>query len=210
MTDALLKLTTWLSPGFPVGAFTYSHGLEWAVQAGDVTDAASAQGWIETCLRHGAARTDAILLVQTMRGGDAGELDALARALAPSKERALETEAQGTAFAATVGAAWEGDATPRAYPVAVGLAARRHGCPERETAMLFLHACLANLVSACIRLVPLGQTEGQRIIAALHPVIGEIADDALTASPDDIGGCAMRGDIAAMRHETQTVRLFRS
>ena len=210
MDDALLKLATWLSPSFPVGAFSYSHGLEWAIQEGDVMDLASAQAWIDTCLRHGAARTDAILLVHAMRGDDVEGLDALARALAPSRERALETIAQGAAFAATVKAAWGGDPAPRAYPVAVGIAARDHDCPERETLTFYLHAFVANLVSACIRLVPLGQTEGQRIIGTLHPAIGAVADEALTASLDDIGGCAMLGDVATMRHETQTVRLFRS
>ncbi|MCL4168176.1 UNVERIFIED_CONTAM: hypothetical protein GTU68_066063 [Idotea baltica] len=145
-----------------------------------------------------------------MRGGDADEIDEFARALSPSKERALETEAQGTAFAATVGAAWSGDATPRVYPVAVGLAARKHDCPERETISLYLQAFVSNLVSACIRLVPLGQTEGQRIIAALHPAIASVTEDAMVATLDDVGGCALLSDIASMRHEAQAVRLFRS
>jgi len=210
MSDALLKLATWLSPAFPVGAFSYSHGLEWAIQAGDVTDEATARAWIQSCLRHGAARTDAILLVQTMRDGDIEELDALARALAPSRERTLETEAQGGAFSSTVAEAWIGNATPRPYPVAVGFAARTHDCPERETVSLYLHAFVSNLVSAAIRLVPIGQTEGQRIIAALHSAISDVTEEALTASLDDIGGCAIRSDIASMRHESQSVRLFRS
>ena len=210
MTDTILKLANWLSPAFPVGAISYSHGLETAIAAGDVTDHASAERWIRTCLCHGAGRSDAILLVHTMRGDDPEELDALARALAPSKERLLETEAQGAAFAATVAGAWQGDATPRAYPVAVGIAARQHRCPERETVSLFLHAYIANLVSACIRLVPLGQVEGQRILAALHPAIAAVTTEALAASLDDIGGCALAADIASMRHETQSVRLFRS
>ena len=210
MSDALLKLAAWLSPSFPVGAFTYSHGLEWAVESGDVFDCASAQSWIEICLRHGAGRNDAILLVHSMRGGDIEELDALARALASSKERALETEAQGAAFAATIAGAWNGDPTPHAYPVAIGLAAQAHACPERETASMYLHAFVSNLVSAAIRLVPLGQTEGQNIIAAMHAVIASLTDEVLTASLDDIGGCALLSDIASMRHETQPVRLFRS
>jgi len=210
MNDALLKLTAWLSPSFPVGAFSYSHGLEWAIHVNDVTDEGSARRWIETCLRHGAARTDAILLVQTMRGGDVDELDALSRALAPSRERALETEAQGSAFSKTTANAWAGDPMPRTYPIAVGLAARAHNCPERETVSLYLHAFVSNLVSAAIRLVPLGQTEGQRVIAALHRAILDVTDDAITASLDEIGSCSFLSDIASMRHETQPVRLFQS
>lgn len=210
MTDAHLKLATWLSPSFPVGGFTYSHGLEWAVHTGTVTDKATAQDWIKTCLCQGTGRNDAILLSHAMCGDDAEELDALARALSSSKERALETEAQGAAFSATMVEAWSGDPTPHAYPVAVGLAARAHECPQRETVALYLHAFVANLVSAAIRLVPLGQTEGQGIIAAMHPVIFRITEEVLTASLDDLGGCAFNSDIASMRHETQPVRLFRS
>jgi len=145
-----------------------------------------------------------------MRGGDADELDALARALCASRERLLETEAQGAAFATTIAASWGGDPTPRAYPVAVALAARDHGILPRDTIAVYLQAFAGNLVSAGIRLIPVGQTDGQRILARLHPVVTAIADDALTAALDDVGGCAMLGDIAAMRHETQTVRLFRS
>lgn len=211
MTEGMLKLAAWLSPGFPVGAFAYSHGLENAVTTGDVTDARSAQDWIAACIEHGAGRNDAILLGATMRGEDADGLDALARAFASSEERLRETVAQGTAFAETVAAAWGGgDGTPRAYPVAIGVAARAHGLPPRETAALMLSAFAANLVSAAIRLVPLGQVEGQRIQAALHPLITRVADAALTTDTDDLGGCAWGTDIAAMRHETQTVRLFRT
>jgi len=209
-TEAILKLANWLSPSFPVGAFSYSHGIECAIQACDVTDQQSAQDWIETCLRHGAARSDAIFLVQTLRGGDVEALDELANALPSSKERALETQAQGEAFALTMAGAWTGDATPRAYPIAVGIAAHDNGCPERETVSLFLQAFVSNLVSAAIRLVPLGQVQGQQIIAALAPTIAEVTDDALAASLDDIGGCALLSDIAAMKHESQHVRLFRS
>jgi len=210
MTEALLKLAAWLSPGFPVGAFAYSHGLEQAVAAGDVTDAAGAQGWIAACVEHGAGRNDAILLAAVMRGEDADALDALARAFASSAERLRETVAQGTAFAETVAAAWGGDGKPRAYPVAIGVAARAHGLPARDTVALALSAFAANLVSAAIRLVPLGQVEGQRIQAALHPLVARVAAEALETATDDLGGCAWGADIAAMRHETQTVRLFRT
>ena len=210
MNDALLKLVTWLSPSFPVGAFSYSHGLEYAIEAGAVTGRETAERWIETCVRHGAGRNDAILLCHTMRGGDPDELDALSRALAPSRERLLEAEAQGTAFSEASAAAWSGDPKSRSYPIAVGIAARANACPEPETVALYLQAFASNLISACIRLVPIGQTDGQKIIAALHPVIEATARDALSASLDDLGGCAIGADIASMRHETQRVRLFRS
>lgn len=213
---ALWKLASWLSPAYPVGAFTCSHGLEWAVAAGSVTDTRSAAAWIADCIGHGAGRCDAILMTHAWRAetaGDSAALDALAelaKALAPSAERLVETEAQGAAFAEVTGAAWGPALPPAPYPVSVGRAAARHGVPLRPAVLLFLHGFASTLVSACLRLVPLGQTDGQRTLAALMPLCQEVADEALAAGLDDIGGCAFRADIAAMRHETQQARLFRT
>jgi len=208
----LLTLAAWLSPGFPVGAFAYSHGLEQAIAAGEVTDAATAQAWIGTCALHGAGRNDAILTAAAMRGEDADELDALARAFAASEERLRETAAMGAAFGETVAAAWSlpagHDGKPRTYPVALGVAAR--GMEPGAVVAMALSAFAANLVSAAVRLVPLGQVEGQRILAALHPLVARVAAEACEATTDEMGGCAWNADIAAMRHETQTVRLFRT
>lgn len=208
----LWTLATWLSPGYPVGAYSYSHGLEWAVQAGDVRDRASLTAWVGDCLELGAGRTDAILLVQAMRAGpDAvAALAALALALAPSRERLLEQTAQGAAFAQTTAQVWGTDPDPWPYPIAIGRAAAARGIPADLTVLHYLHGFVANCVSAAVRLVPLGQTDGQRALAALGPRAQAVAAEALTASLDDIGGCAWRTDIAAMRHETQYTRVFRS
>lgn len=138
------------------------------------------------------------------------ELSALAAALAASSERLTETEAQGRAFAETTADAWQAALPPRPYPVAVGEAAARLGVPLDPAALLFLHAFAANLVSVYIRLVPLGQSQGQRVLAALMAPCRRAAAEALTANLDDISGAAFRADIAAMRHETQPVRLFRT
>jgi urease accessory protein len=216
MTEARYRLMTWLSPAYPVGAFSYSHGLEHAVEAGLVTDRASLSDWIEDCLRHGAGRSDAIIAAHAWRADDAAtraELAELALALQPAKERLLESEAQGAAFQLVTSAVWPGeaiDAAPLPYPVAVGVAARAHAVPLDEMLQAYLWAFAANLVSAGVRLVPLGQTDGQRVQADLMPVVLEIAHDANISDLDDIGGCAFRAEIAAMRHETQHVRLFRS
>lgn len=208
---ALLKLATWLSPSYPVSAYAYSHGLETAVADGAVNNAAEAQDWIEGCLRFGAGRTDAILLAAAFRatGADLLEIAALATALAPSAERLEETRAMGHAFAATI-AETEGEIIAAPYPVALGQAAARAGAPLPSTLAMFLHAFTANLVSAAIRLVPLGQVEGQKIIAALAPVCVTLAAEAEAATLDDIGGAAQHTDITAMRHEAQEPRIFRS
>jgi urease accessory protein len=216
MTEARYRLMTWLSPAYPVGAFSYSHGLEYAVEAGLITNAASLSDWIEDCLRHGAGRSDAIIAAHAWRAGEAAaraELAELALALQPAKERLLESEAQGAAFQLVTAAVWPAetiDAAPLPYPVAAGVAARAHGVPVDEMLQAYLWAFAANLVSAGVRLVPLGQTDGQRVQAALMPVVLDVAREAETSDLDDIGGCAFHAEIAAMRHETQHVRLFRS
>lgn len=216
---ALLKLTAWLSPGFPVGAYAYSHGLEWTVRAGDVCDAGGLADWVGAVIGHGSGRSDAILLAHAHRAVAAddmpmlAEVAELAAALVPSAERRLETLAQGAAFRRTAEAAWPaGLDLPEelAYPVAVGAFAAAHGCPLEATALLYLHAFAANLVSAGVRLIPLGQTEGQRIMADLAPCLTKAATEATAAPLDDLGGCTFRIDLASMHHETQYTRLFRS
>lgn len=213
MTDpGLLTLSQWLSPAFPVGGFAYSHGLEWAVEAGDVHDAASFRAWIEDVLSHGSGRNDAILLSLAARSApeDLSRLDALARALAPSAERLMETALQGEAFARTAAAIWPVPPSTCAYPVALGAAVRAMGLDLPAALALFVQGFAGNLTSAAIRLVPLGQTEGHAVLAALAPLCRTLAAEAAEADEDALGGCAFAADIASMRHETQYSRLFRS
>lgn len=207
----LLSLVQWLSPAFPTGGFAYSHGLEWAISAGEVRDGASVERWLGDVLRFGAGRTDAILLAQALAAN--ADLDALtdiARALAPSAERLRETEDQGAGFAAATAALTGLGLLPRPLPVAVGQAARTLALPAPQVLALYLHAFAANLVSAAVRFVPLGQTEGQRVLAALHPLIDALALEAATATLDDLATSALRADLAAMQHETMDVRIFRT
>lgn len=208
--SALQSLTALLSPAYPVGAYSYSHGLEWAVEAGTVGDAAGLARWTADLVAFGAGRSDAVLLAHAMEAEDPAPLAELAAALAPSAERLLETTAQGAAFARTTSAAW-GIALPAMpYPVAVGAAARHLGLPRRETATLFVQAFAANIVSAGVRLIPLGQTDGQRIIAEMLPLVAAVADAALASPLQAVGGSAVGADLAAMLHETQYSRLYRS
>ncbi|MEJ0013917.1 MAG: urease accessory UreF family protein [Bauldia sp.] len=212
----------WLSPSFPVGAYTYSHGLEWAIEDGTVTSAASLGIWLTAILRHGAGRTDAILFTHAWRAeGEALRAVAeLGAAFQPSKERHLEAVAQGRAFLSAVTSAWP---TPRLtaavaifadapvpYAVAVGAAAAAHDIPLMPALITTLTAFAANVISAGVRAIPIGQSDGQRLIAALGPVVAAIAGEAAHASLDDLGGAALRADIASMKHETQYTRLFRS
>jgi len=208
----LLRLLAWLSPAFPTGGFAYSHGIEWAVEAGDITDGETLRAWLTDLLTHGAVRSDAILLRHACRpDADLVSLAELAAAAAPARERQAESLNQGAAFvrAAT---AWgcPGLPDPVAYPVAVGALAGAHGIDEDAACLGFLQAVTANLISAAVRLVPLGQSTGLAVLAALEPVILCTAAATRGAGLDDIGGAVFRSDIAAMRHETQYTRLFRS
>jgi urease accessory protein len=220
-----LPLLLWLSPSFPVGSFAYSHGLEWAVESGDVADAASLGAWLGDLLAFGAPRNDAILFALAFRAaatGDAvavADLNRLAVALAGSSERRLETLAQGVAFLAAARAAWPceslslapaADDQPVAYPIAVALATAGHNLALAPSLEAFVLAFVANMVSAAVRLGPIGQTEGQRVLAALLQDVRRVAAEAAEATLEDLGGCAWRSDIAAMKHETQYSRLFRT
>jgi urease accessory protein len=212
-TVALLTLTQWMSPAYPVGAFSYSHGLEWAVDCGDIADAPSFRNWLSDILTHGSARNDAILLAAAYRAGSdsaLAEIDALACALAPSSERLMEMTLQGAAFAKTTSDIWPAPLPDLTYPVAIGAAAQSQGFDLTQTLALYLHGFAANLTSAAIRLVPLGQTEGHAVLAAMTPLCTTLAQEALNLTLDDLGSCAFLADIASMKHETQYSRLFRS
>ena len=228
MTDdeaALYRLMTWLSPAFPVGAFSYSSGIEWAVEASDITDAASLRDWLAAMLTDGSGFCDAVFLAQTHRAAivridsELREIAELAAAFVPSRERQLETTTQGRAFIEIARTAWAGEDLDRmvaacggviVYPVAVGLVSAAHAIPVAPTMHAFLHALVSNWISAGARLVPLGQTDSQRILAALEDEVVLTAKRALEASLDDLGSATFRADLASLRHETQYTRLFRS
>jgi len=222
---AHLPLMIWLSPSFPVGAFAYSHGLEWAFESGDLHDAQTLHDWLEALVSQGSLRNDLILFACTARALEAGddtaltEIAELALALANSAERRLETVTQGNAFVAALRAAWPCAAIERlkrvwpgdvAYPVAVAAASAGHGLPLDASLEAYGLAFVANLVSASVRLGIVGQTDGQKLTAALMPAVRAAAAEAGPATLEDLGGCCYRSDLASLRHETQYSRLFRS
>ena len=213
-TDAdVMTLAQWLSPGFPVGAYAYSHGLEWAIAEGWVSDAATLQGWLADVIAHGSGRSDAIVLAAAHRAASEAQVEAVAetaRAVAPSRERLAEAALQGGAFCAALRAVWGLDLADAPYPVALGRACRLRRLPLGLAAAMHLQALAANLVSAAVRAVPLGQTEGQACLAALGPLCREVAAKAVAEDLGALSSTAFLSDVASMRHETQPVRIFRS
>lgn len=212
MNTDILTLTQWLSPAYPVGAFAYSHGIETAIAEGQIKDAAELQTWLQDVALHGSGRTDCILLraAYLCDPNDIDSVDAYARANAASAERLLETVQQGAAFCSTTQAIWGSSAPDLTYPVAVGLAAQCAQIDATLTSAMYLQAFLSNLVSAAVRAIPLGQTDGQRVLAALTPLCQIIAEETTASTVDDIQSTAFLSDIAAMRHETLQPRIFRS
>lgn len=223
---AIYRLMTWLSPAYPIGAFSYSHGLEYAVEEKLVRDRDTLVEWLTTAIEVGAGRIGGALLAEAWRaaiGGDADRLEEtadLGAAWRSTSETALESEAQGAAFLAVTRAAWphplldglvpDRRGGPIALPVAVGATCGCHGIELAPALTAYLHAFASNLVSAGVRLIPLGQSDGQLAIAALEPVIARSARVCAEISLDEVGSAALMLDWCSMRHELQYTRLFRS
>jgi urease accessory protein len=219
--QGILPLFAWLSPSYPVGCYAYSHTLEWAVEAGAVADEETLIAWLTDQMTLGFGRNDAILLSHAYRAAEAGDkatlrdVNELALALSPSAELYLETSQQGRSFLDATLAAWP---APRllnldgevAFPVAIGMAAAAHGVPLPLTLSAYLFGLVQTLVSAAIRLAPIGQTAGIRVCAALAVTVQEIAQEAIDLSLDDVGGATFRADLGSFHHENQYTRLFRS
>lgn len=214
----LQKLLTWLSPAFPVGAFAWSAGLETAIASGTVRNRATTQAWIEGVLHHGSLRTDAILFAHAHRGADdpatLHDLATLALALTPARERHEETTITGSAFAAAA-KAWPTPVIanlpqPCPYPIAVGAIAAGHAIALDAALLAWLTSAVHSQVSVAVRLVPIGQSDGLAVMAALEPAIESAATLCQHAALDDIGTVAYAADIAQMDHETLSTRIFRS
>lgn len=223
--QALYRLLTWLSPAYPVGAFAYSQGMETAIARGIVTDLASTRDWIEDGLTSGSLWSDAVIFARAQDAAQArdekalSEINAFALAFQPAKELRLESLALGSAFLRTTQQAWPCDALARiaqtlgtetAYPLAVASAAAGHGITPAPALEAWLHAAVSNQISAALRLVPLGQSEGQTILATLEPIIAETASKAARTRLEDLTTNTIMAEICSMTHETQHTRLFRS
>lgn len=208
-----LTLAQWLSPSFPLGSFAYSHGLETAIAEGWVNDAASMQDWLRDVLEFGTGRSDAILLVAAYHAASPqalADIDATGRAFASSAERLRESLHQGAAFTRTTSVIWGDTNQDLLFPTALGFAAAQADIAAHLTTAMYLHAFASNIIMACVRLVPLGQTEGQRVLNKLTPFCENIAQQVQTSTLDDLFSNTFMSDIAAMRHETLQPRIFQS
>jgi urease accessory protein len=225
---ALLRLQSWLSPAFPTGSYSYSHGLEWAVEAGQIRDRQSLVDWLEADLCYGSGRNEAIFFSGAWRcamdddGAELFEIAELAKAFRGTSEFILESSQQGAASLATLRQVWpdrildwlsdilrERHVQP-ALAVVLGVRSARQGIPVSLALPAFLQSYIGNLVIAGVRLIPLGQTDGQLAIAELEEAVLAASAEAKKATTDDLGSAAFMVDLASMAHESQYTRLFRS
>jgi urease accessory protein len=225
---ALLRLQSWLSSSFPVGSYSYSHGLEWAVDAGLVHDRASLVHWLEADLLFGTGRNEALLFREAYRRAAERDVDRLleitefAAACRGTSEFALEASQQGAACLAILGQVWPDPhlqslavilaerQVPPSLAVVLGVRLARQNVPSHLALCAFLHSHVANWVTAGVRLIPLGQTDGQLAIAELEPAVLAAGEQVLPIGLEDFGSAALGVDLASMAHETQYTRLFRS
>ncbi|HZQ00404.1 MAG TPA: urease accessory protein UreF [Reyranella sp.] len=222
MDKGLYRLLAWLSPAYPIGAFSYSHGVETAVEEGFIKDRASLVTWLETVLGDGTGRVDGALFAHAWRAAEARDWPAFeaiaerAAAWRGTSEMALESRQQGSSFLSITRTAWPHPDLNKvhgelALPVAVALATALHGVALDVALEGYLHAFTANLISAAVRTVPLGQSDGQLALAALEPAVRQAVEVALAADDlDEVGTATPLLDWCSLRHETQYTRLFRS
>jgi urease accessory protein len=220
-------LLTWASPSYPTGGFSYSHGLEWAVEARSVSSVSELEAFLEAVLTRGGGWIDAVLFVHAWRmatrhgaGAELDEIIELAGALRGSAETALESRQQGSAFMQVTRRAWPhrlleeitvrvGE-QPMAHCVAMAVACAAHGVELEQALLSYLHAFAANLISAGARLIPLGQTDAQLAIARLAQLIEAVRNRALQADIQNLGTATPLLELNSLWHETQYTRLFRS
>jgi len=205
-----LTLAQWFSPAYPIGAFAYSHGLEWVIEARDVHNAASLRAWVCDVLEHGSGRNDALFIAAAYRTDDPTPVNDTCRAFAPSKERLKETDLQGAAFSDITSGIWGIELPALAYPVAVGRAAKLCELPLTLTSQMYLQSFVSALISVGMRLIPLGQREGHMLIQELTPLCSKVAQETAHGDMDALSSTAFLPDIASMKHETQYSRVFRT
>jgi urease accessory protein len=225
MADTLYRLLAWLSPAYPIGGFSYSHGIETAVEEGLVINRVSLVAWLQTVLQAGTGRVDGALFAAAWRAAEAKDWSAFdavaerATAWRGTSEMALESRQQGGSFLSITRTAWPHSDLDAAHErlsgeialsVAVALAAAAHGIALEAALEGYLHAFTASLISAAVRSVPLGQSDGQIALASLEGVVQKAVAAALVGDLDEVGTATPLLDWCSMRHETQYTRLFRS
>jgi len=206
----LVTVMQWLSPAFPIGGFAYSHGLEWAINKGYVSNREELQKWISDLLEYGSLKNDAILIKLVLQGSDPKEINELAMALCPASERLSETQIQGGAFCKIMREVWSLEIDDLALPIALALAAKNENIDQNLVVPAYLHSFCSNLISVAMRLIPIGQTDGQKTLRELSPLISDSVRAVAKSDKDDLGSACFLSDVSAMQHEYLQPRVFKT
>ena len=210
-TDSkLITVMQWLSPAFPIGGFAYSHGLEWAINKGHVGNREELQKWISDLLEYGSLKNDAILIKLVLQGSDPREINELAMALCPASERLSETQLQGGAFCKIMRDVWSLEINDLTLPIALALAAKNESIDQNLVLPAYLHSFCSNLISVATRLIPIGQTDGQKTLRELSPLILDSVRAVTKSDIDDLGSACFLSDVSAMQHEYLQPRVFKT
>ena len=210
-TDSkLITVMQWLSPAFPIGGFAYSHGLEWAINKGHVGNREELQKWISDLLEYGSLKNDAILIKLVLQGSDPKEINELAMALCPASERLSETQLQGGAFCKIMRDVWSLEIDDLTLPIALALAAKNESIDQNLVLPAYLHSFCSNLISVATRLIPIGQTDGQKTLRELSPLISDSVRAVAKSDKDDLGSACFLSDVSAMQHEYLQPRVFKT
>ena len=201
-------LLSWFSPNFPIGSYNFSHGLEAAIEMNYIRDIVSLENWINYLINCGSAKTDSILLSNSYKGRNINEL---AFALCPSKERWIETKQLGNAFCKNITENWSFNiGNNLAYPVALGKAGAFFKIPLEQLLITFMQSFVSNLINVGIKHIPLGQSDGQKILVNQLPNIRKLALKYKKCEIDDIGTSAFISDLTSMYHETLNNRIYQT
>ena len=210
-TDSkLITVMQWLSPAFPIGGFAYSHGLEWAIDKGYVSNREELKKWISDLLEYGSLKNDAILIKLVLQGSDPKEINELAMALCPASERLSETQLQGGAFCKIMREVWSLEIDELTLPIALALAAKNENIDQNLVLPAYLHSFCSNLISVAMRLIPIGQTDGQKTLRELSPLISDSVRAVAESDKDDLGSACFLSDVSAMQHEYLQPRVFKT
>jgi urease accessory protein len=210
-TDSkLITVMQWLSPAFPIGGFAYSHGLEWAINKGYVSNREELQKWVSDLLEYGSLKNDAILIKLVLKGSDPKEINEIAMALCPANERLSETQLQGSAFCKIMREVWSLEIDDLTLPIALALAAKNESIDQNLVVPAYLHSFCSNLISVAMRLIPIGQTDGQKILRELSPLISDSVRAVAKSNKDDLGSACFLSDVSAMQHEYLQPRVFKT
>ena len=210
-TDSkLITVMQWLSPAFPIGGFAYSHGLEWAINEGYVSNRGELQKWISDLLEYGSLKNDAILIKLVLQGSDPKEINELAMALCSASERLSETQLQGGAFCKIMREVWSLEIDELTLPIALALAAKNESIDQNLVVPAYLHSFCSNLISVAMRLIPIGQTDGQKTLRELSPLISDSVRAVAKSDKDDLGSACFLSDVSAMQHEYLQPRVFKT